>query len=143
MDLQKLDFNLISPFQNAYEYELARFFNHSKTLLTNIDRFFKEDLLTSAQSKIENVYFRSANTWRNKMRAIVDQDEWQRGTVDFHLQKDCSFYYRDLEDTVRYLVKQRAYAEHVVYTPSREFHSSGDRIYTEMHTGYWWSRIQV
>ena len=142
-DLQKLDFNPISPLQNAYEYKLARFFHDSKTSLTNIDRFFKADLLTSARSKTQKGYFQSGHTWRNKMWAMVDQPEWQRGTVDFHLQKDCSLYYRDLEDTVRYLVKQRAYAEHLVFTPSREFDSSGDRIYTEMHTGDWWWRIQV
>ena len=136
-DLQKLDFNPISPFQNAYEYMLARFFHDSKTSLTNIDRFFKADLPTRAGPKTQKVYFRSGHTCRKKMRAMVDLPEWQRGTMDCHLQKDGSFYYRDLEDTVRYLVKQRAYAEHLVFTPSREFDSSGDRIYTEMHTGDW------
>ena len=77
------------------------------------------------------------------MRAMVDQPEWQRGTVDFHLQKDSLFYYSHLEDTVGYLVKQRAYAEQLVFIPSREFASSGDRIYAEMHTGDWCWRIQV
>ena len=75
------------------------------------------------------------------MGALVDQPKWQRGTVDFHLQKNGSFYYRDLEDTVRYLVKQRAYAVHQVFTTSREFDSRGDRIYTEMHIGDWWWSI--
>ena len=142
-DLQKLDFKPISPFQNAYEYKLARSFHDSKTSWTNIDRFFKADLLSSPRSKTQKVYFQSVHTWRNKMRAMVDQPEWQRGTVDFHLQNESSLYYLYLADTVQYVVKQHAYAEHLVFTPSWQFDSRGEGIDTEMHTRNAWWRIQV
>ena len=138
-DLQELDFNPISPFQNAYKYKLARFLHDSKTSCTNMERFFNADLLTSARSKTQKVYFHPVHTCSTKMQAMVGQPEWQRGTVDFHLQKDGSFYYRNLEDTVRYLVTPGAYAEHLVFTPSRQFASKVNRIYTEMHAAdSWW-----
>ncbi|KAF8414646.1 hypothetical protein BGX38DRAFT_1281763 [Terfezia claveryi] len=110
-----------TPFQNAYEYKLARFFHESKTSLTNIDRFFKQNLLPPGLSEDDGVHFHSGYTWRNKMREMIDQPGWQTGTVDFHLQKGSAFYYRDLEDTVRYLLQQRAYGKHLVFAPIHEF----------------------
>jgi len=71
------------------------------------------------------------------MRAMVDQPLWQKGTVDFHLQKNCAFYYRDLGDIVRYLLQQLAYPDHLVFVPKQEFDSEGHRVYTEMHTSNW------
>ena len=74
---------------------------------------------------------------------MVDEPEWQRGMVDFHLQNEASLYYLYLADTVQYVVKQRAYAEHLVFTPSWQFDSRGEGIYAEMHTRNGWWRIQV
>jgi len=59
------------------------------------------------------------------MRAMVDQPSWQKGIVDFHQQKNCAFYYRDLGDIVRYLLQQRAFADHLVSVPKQEFDSEG------------------
>jgi len=84
-DLQLLEFNPISPFQNACEYKVARFFHKSKTSLTNIDQFFKENLLPEDCSRTQEVCFKSGHTWRKKMRTMVDQPYWQKSTVDFHL----------------------------------------------------------
>jgi len=138
-DLQRLQFNPIFPFQSAYEYKLAKFFHESKTSFTNIDRFFKASLLPDAHG----VHFQSGYTWRNKMRAMIDQPSWIKGTVDFHLQRGCTFYYRDLEDTIQYLLRQQAYAEHLVFAPKHEFDEEYNRVYTDMHTGDWWWRTQV
>ncbi|KAF8415231.1 hypothetical protein BGX38DRAFT_1281439 [Terfezia claveryi] len=76
------------------------------------------------------------------MREMIDQPGWQTGTVDYHLQKGSAFYYRDLEDTVRYLLQQRAYGKHLVFAPIHEFDEEGNRVYTEMNTGDWWWRTQ-
>ncbi|KAF8419153.1 hypothetical protein BGX38DRAFT_1280452 [Terfezia claveryi] len=141
-NLRRLQFNPISPFQNAYEYKLVRFFHESKTSLTNIDHFFKKNLLPLGLSGDNGVHFQSGYTWRNKMREMIDQPGWQKGTVDFHLQKGCAFYYRDLEDTVRYLLQQRAYGKHLVFEPIHEFDEEGNWVYTEMNTGDWWWRTQ-
>ena len=103
-DLQNVDCNTISPFQPAYAYKFARFFHDSKTSLTNMDRFFNADLLTSARFKTKKVYILAVHGWINKMWGMVNPPEWQRRTVDFHLQTDCSCDYSDLEDIVRSLV---------------------------------------
>jgi len=138
-DLQRLRFNPIFPFQTAYQYKLAKFFHESKTSLVNIDRFFKAGLLPDAHG----VHFQSGYTWRNKMCEMIDQPGWMKGTVDFYLHKGCVFYFRDLEDTIQYLLRQRAYAEHLVFAPRHEFDEEYNRVYTDMHTGDWWWRTQV
>ena len=49
-----------------------------------------------------------------------------------------TFYYRNALDCVCYLVRQVAYRSDMVYAPMREYDSSGERLYSEMHTGDWW-----
>ncbi|KAF8415902.1 hypothetical protein BGX38DRAFT_1281117 [Terfezia claveryi] len=126
-NLRWLQFNPIAPFQNTYEYKLVRFFYESKTSLTNIDHFFKQNLLPPGLSEDDGVHFHLGYTWRNKMRERIDQPSWQTGTVDFHLQKGSAFYYKDLEDTVQYLLPQRAYGKHLVFAPIHEFDEKGNQ----------------
>ena len=45
--------------------------------------------------------------------------------------------------TVRYLIRQVAYSSDIVYAPIREYDSSGERLYSEMHTADWWWDAQV
>jgi len=71
------------------------------------------------------------------MHEMIDQRGWIKGTVDFHLHQVCAFYYRDLEDTIQYLLRQRAYAEHLVFEPIQELDNEGNRVYKDMHTGDW------
>jgi len=77
--------NPLSPFSNAYEYKLARFFHQSKTSMKQIDQFFHDELLPSDTFRTLGVGYKSGHTWRNKMRGLVDQPQWQNGSVDFHL----------------------------------------------------------
>jgi len=142
-DVRSRQFNPLAPFESVYEYKLARFFHESKTSLKNIDSFFVNNLLPVDQPGTASVHFKSGYTWRNKMRELIDQPPWHRGTVDFHLQHGCAFYYRDVECTRRYLLRQRTFAKHLVYEPVREFDGEGNRVYTEMQTGDWWWQTQV
>ncbi|KAF8414833.1 hypothetical protein BGX38DRAFT_1147783 [Terfezia claveryi] len=108
----------------AYEYKLARFFHQSKTSMKQIDQFFRDDLLPLGTSRTLGVGYRSGHTWRNKMGALIDQPAWQHGTVDFYLQKGVTFFYRDVEQCIHYLLHQKV-------------------VYTEIHTGDWWWDTQM
>jgi len=54
-----------------------------------------------------------------------------------------TLYYRNIIDCVRYLISQVAYSSDIVYASIREYDSSGERLYSEMHTANWWCDIQV
>lgn len=77
------------------------------------------------------------------MRELCDQPQWMTGEVDFHLQKGCRFYYRDISSCIRYLLRQKAYSDSLVYEPIREYDMHGKRVYSEMHTATWWWDTQV
>ena len=53
------------------------------------------------------------------------------------------FFYRNVLDCVRYLLRQIAYRDDLVYAPRREHDHSGNRVYAEMHTADWWWDVQV
>ena len=44
---------------------------------------------------------------------------------------------------VRYLLRQIAYRDDLVYAPRREYDPSGQRIYAEMHMADWWWDLRV
>jgi len=54
-----------------------------------------------------------------------------------------TFYYRNIIDCVRYLIRQVGYSSDMVDAPIREYGSSGERLYSEMHTADWWWDMQV
>jgi len=44
---------------------------------------------------------------------------------------------------IQYLLRQRAYTEHLVFASKYEFDEEYNRVYTDRHTGDWWWRTQV
>ena len=55
-------------------------------------------------------------------------------------QRLIKYWSRDIIKSMRWLMRQPAYAEHLIYAPQRCFNSDTPprRLYTEMHTADWW-----
>jgi len=92
IDIQNPSWNPLFPFTNAHEYKLARFFHKSKTSRKEIDQFFHDDLLHMNTSQMLKIKYQSGHMWRKKMQGLVNEPEWQNGTVDFHLQAGVKFF---------------------------------------------------
>jgi len=58
-------------------------------------------------------------------------------------QRTFPFFYRNVLDCVRYLLRQIAYRDDLVYAPRREYDQSGQRIYAKIHMADWWCDVQV
>jgi len=58
-------------------------------------------------------------------------------------QSTLQFFYRNVLDCVRYLLRKIDYRDGLFYAPRHEYDQSGDRIYAEMHTADWWWDVQV
>ena len=58
-------------------------------------------------------------------------------------QRPLPFFYRNVLDCVRYLLRQIANRDDLVHASRPEYDHSGQRIYAEMHTADWWWDIQV
>jgi len=67
---------------------------------------------------------------------------WTESVIDDG-RPAATFYYRNIIDCVRYLIRQVMYRSDMVYAPIREYDSSGERVYYEMHTADWGWDTQV
>ncbi|RPA93469.1 hypothetical protein L873DRAFT_1705102 [Choiromyces venosus 120613-1] len=67
--------------------------------------------------------------------------QWFEGEVDDG-KRTQHFFYRNILDCVRYLLRQIAYRDDLVYMPRCEYDQNGDRIYAKMHTADWWWDVQ-
>jgi len=115
-------------------------FVRSKVAKSQIDVYFAEGL-GCADSRL----FRSAYTLRQYLDILDPFHEylvWAKASIN-NSQHATSFYYRIIIDCDCYLICQVAYSSDMVYAPIREYDSSGERLYSEMHTADWWWDMQV
>jgi hypothetical protein len=129
-----------SPFSSETDFNLASWFVRSKVAKSRIDDYFAKDLGGGDAGS-----FRSTFTLR-KCLEVLDPFggylAWTEAGLDDGKHATV-FYYRNVIDCVRYLIRQVAYRPDMVYAPIREYDSSGDRLYSEMHTADWWWETQV
>jgi len=76
--------------------------------------------------------------------------EWELHTPedmkwDDNHQRRNKYWGRDIIKSMRRLMQQPAYTEHLLYAPQRCSNSNTPpkHLYTEMHTANWWSETQV
>jgi len=129
-----------TPFSSENDFNLAPWFVRSKVAKSQIDAYFAEGL-----GGMESRSFRSPYTLRQYLD-IQDPFRqyfvWADASIDDG-RHATTFYYRNIIDCVRYLIRQVAYSSDMVYAPIREYESSGERLYSEMHTADWWWDMQV
>jgi len=85
------------------------------------------------------------HTWGYLLRHLDPYSpylQWLEGHVK-KCQTTLPFFYQNVLDCLRYLLRQIAYRDDLVYAPRREYEQSGQRIYAEMHTAHWWWDVQV
>ena len=135
-------FNLYAPFRNGIDYQLAQFFSSSKISSAKIDKFFKDGILKDLNLTY-NVQCRSAHTLHKLMDATVNEHSWYSCKVNYPLQKRVKFRYCKLISLVKYLLRQKVYAENEVWGPHPEYDKKGNSVYSEIDTGTWWEDNQV
>lgn len=129
-----------SPFLSEDDFKLASWLVRSKVAKSQIDAYFAEGL---GGADIRS--FRSAYTLRQHLDVLDPFREylvWGEAVIDDG-RRPATLYYRNVIDCVRYLIRQVAYKSDMVYAPIREYDSSGERLYSEMHTADWWWDTQV
>jgi len=129
-----------APFSCAQGFKLASWFIQSKVPKSRINEYFSSGLGSSAL-----VGYSSMHTLENHLRSLDPHSsylQWFEGQVE-DSKRTLPFFYRNVLDCVRYLLRQIAYQDDLVYAPRREFDPNGERIYAEMHTADWWWDVQV
>ena len=129
-----------NPYSSEADFNLASWLVRSKVSNSQIDVYFAEGLRgMDARS------FWSAYTLQQHLDVQDPLGEyltWTDAAIGDG-RETTTFYYRNALDCVRYQVGQVAYRSDMVYAPIREYDSSGERLYSEMHTVDWWCETQV
>jgi len=68
--------------------------------------------------------------------------QWFKGKFKDN-QRTLPFFYCNILDCIRYLLRQIAYRDDFVYALRRENDQEGQEIFSEMHTADWWWDVQV
>jgi len=123
-----------SPCSPENDFNLASWFVQSKVAKSQIDAYIVESL-----GGTDSRSFRSAYTLRQQLNIRDPVREYlvrAGGSIDDG-RHATTFYYRNNIDCVPNLIRQVAYSSDMVYAPIREYDSSGERLYSEMHTADW------
>ena len=129
-----------APFSSAHGFKLASWFIQGKVPKSRINEYFSSGLGNSTL-----VGYSSMHTLENHLRSLDPYSpylQWFEGQVE-DSKRTLPFFYRNVLDCVRYLLRQIAYQDDLVYAPRREFDHNDERIYAEMHTADWWWDVQV
>jgi len=85
----------------------------------------------------------------DQMEDGLGVDSWEKSRLENitwneqHAGVPIEFWYRDIIERVKWLLRQPAYAEHLLYAPQQQFDEHGRRVYGEMHTADWWWEWQL
>jgi len=129
-----------APLASAQGLKLASWFIEHKLSKTRINDYFSNGIGNST-----SVSYGSGHTFENLLRHLdpyCPYLQWLEGHVEDD-QRTLPFFYRNVLDCVRYLLRKIAYCDDLVYAPRREYDQSGQRIYAEMHTADLWWDVQV
>ena len=130
----------LNPFSSEADFNLASWLVQSKVSKSQIDLYFAEGL-----GGMDARSFWSAYTLQQHLDILDLFGEyltWREAAIGDG-RYTTTFDYTNALDCVRYLVRQVAYRSDMVYVPIREYDSSGERLYSEMHTADWWWDTQV
>jgi len=120
-----------APFLSGQGFRLASWLLESKVPKSRINQYFASGLGNS-----ESVGYGSMHTLEKHLPELDPYSgylQWFEGQVE-DAKRTLSFFYRNVLDCVRYLLRQIVYRHDFVYSPRREYDHTGQRVYGEMHT---------
>ena len=118
-------------FSTEADINLASWLVRGKVSKSQIDPYLAEGL-----GGMDALSFRSAYTLHQHLNVLDPFGEyltWMEAAIGDG-RHTTTFYYRNALDRVRYLVRLVAYRSDMVYASIREYDSSGERLYSKMHT---------
>ena len=97
------------------DYKLARFFCLAHVPRTHLDEFFRNGFPSArSDASCTTLSYHAAYTMYQKIDEMVMDLQWKNGFVDFKLDKNTEFWYRDIMAVLKYLLWWKSFASHMV-----------------------------
>ena len=128
------------PFASEDEFKLASWFIRSKVSKTRINDYFAQGIGDAKCGTFQSAY--TLEKYLNELDPFGQYLAWTQVTVECE-KRPSTFFYRNIVDCVRYVLRQVAYKDDMVYAPVHEDDSDRNRMYSEMHTVDWRWNFQV
>jgi len=90
------------------------------------------------RSAAQDFYFDLLPPYIARLTEMAMVPPWKNGFVDFRLAKNTEFWYRDILDSLKYLLRWKAFGMHMCWAPVRYFDTQQERVNMEMNTCSWW-----
>jgi hypothetical protein len=131
------DWNPLEPFSTLAQWNLFRSMVESNIGKNTIDRLIRRNLF------VPEIDTPNAGI----LRGIVERMEtgypdWNEASIEIQKQPT-PYWYRDPIWAVNYILGHTPFESFLRYAPEKEYDENGERIYAEMWSGNWWSRMQV
>ena len=96
-------------------------------------------LATKCQPYPSNQGIHFLKGWRRWLKTHVG---WAV-KLEFPLRPKSEFKCQDILQCIKYLLRQRAFVNYMLWAPVRSFNHKGEPLYSEMNTGSWWWAEQL
>jgi Plavaka transposase len=138
--------SFFKPFSNEHHFNFAEWMVKHDISATAIDDCLSSNILQDSSLKESFPSCRSIKKKIDEMKDGLGWESWKKATTNLQWnprhKEYIIFYYRNLIECTKWLLRQPYYKGRQLYAPVKKF-ENGTRVYQEMNTAEWWWECQV